>query len=401
MTILGAAWRCGMSAAGSARALAVLALPRLLLLVVFVSLSGYAWFAVQQDALGVGGVAVAAPPALPVPYQLLNDSEPPPLEELAGLAPDDDGVLIDLRDFRFLLGGAAPARCRPLVLVLVHTALGHTAERALIRATWGSRLLAPRAEVLVRFMVGQPSGEGADAAQRRIAEEAAAFGDIVQGSFVDTYRNLTYKHAMALKWFARRCPEATYLLKVDDDVVVNTPVLLDFVHNAMSPHGARRLLACTVLAHARPKRTWRSKWHVGYREYPHDEYPTYCAGWAVLYSPDVAFALYREVQRTPYFWIDDVLVTGVLAERLGVTHASWASLVLTSDELPRILAGDLRPTFMVALWYDVGLDADTQGPLWHRVLAEVASSSSSRGPGGPGGAGNTTRDAWSATGTSP
>ncbi|XP_026284171.1 beta-1,3-galactosyltransferase 5 [Frankliniella occidentalis] len=368
----------------------------LLLLMVFVTLPCYVWYAVQQDLARPAAAAAAAspltpPPPLPTPlppYQLLNESEPPPLEELAGLAHDDDGTLVDLRDFRWLLGGAAPARCRPLVLVLVHTALGHTANRALIRETWGSRGLAPHGEVLVRFLVGQPSGADAQAVQGEIAREAATFGDVVQGSFVDAYRNLTYKHAMALKWFATLCPEATYVLKVDDDTLVNTPVLLDYVRNTMSPFGARRLLACTVLEHARPKRTWRSKWRVGFREYRRDEYPTYCAGWAVLFSPDVALALYREVQREPYFWIDDVLVTGVLAERIGVTHASWTDVVLTSDELPRVLAGDLRPTFMVALWYDVGLDMDKHRLLWRRILDDVSA---------PASVVNTTRVAWGAT----
>jgi hypothetical protein len=31
-------------------------------------------------------------------------------------------------------------------------------------------------------------------------------------------------------------------------------------------------------------------------------------------------ALYREAQHTPYFWVDDVHVTGTLAKKINLTH---------------------------------------------------------------------------------
>jgi hypothetical protein len=50
--------------------------------------------------------------------------------------------------------------------------------------------------------------------------------DLLQGSFRDTYRNMTYKHVMALKWVLYFCPGVRYVLKTDDDTFVNTPVLI-------------------------------------------------------------------------------------------------------------------------------------------------------------------------------
>ena len=64
-------------------------------------------------------------------------------------------------------------------------------------------------------------------------------------------------------------------------------------------------------------------------EYPGRMYPPYCAGWFVLYSPDVVILLYREAQRTEYFWIDDVHVTGTLAARANPTHTPLGNLVLS------------------------------------------------------------------------
>lgn len=40
-------------------------------------------------------------------------------------------------------------------------------------------------------------------------------------------------------------------------------------------------------------------------------------------SPDVARKLSMESGRVPYFWIDDVHVTGIIAERLGLKREDW------------------------------------------------------------------------------
>lgn len=54
----------------------------------------------------------------------------------------------------------------------------------------------------------------------------------------------------------------------------------------------------------------RSKWRVTHDEYSERWYPPYCMGWVILYSPDTALALSNEALKEPYFWIDDVHITG-------------------------------------------------------------------------------------------
>ena len=41
-------------------------------------------------------------------------------------------------------------------------------------------------------------------------------------SFQDSYHNLTLKTTFLLKWLSHRCPRAKFILKVDDDVFINT-----------------------------------------------------------------------------------------------------------------------------------------------------------------------------------
>uniref|UniRef100_A0A0A9ZF59 Hexosyltransferase n=1 Tax=Lygus hesperus TaxID=30085 RepID=A0A0A9ZF59_LYGHE len=238
-----------------------------------------------------------------------NFSSAPPPYPLHLLSPQDPTTLINLTEFSFL---SLPTPCNdtPLIVAAVHSAPLNFVNRQIIRSTWGTA-------IKVVFMLGE-SNSSKVASQLDL--EMKEFGDVVQGSFLDTYRNLTYKHAMALKWTTYYCPGARYMLKTDDDVFVNTAALQKLIRKELSPLGARRLILCDIVEHALAQRTFRSKWRVSPSEYPNRYYPPYCTGWAILYSPDVVFKLYSEAQQTPYFWIDDVHITGTLASMINITQ---------------------------------------------------------------------------------
>lgn len=64
-----------------------------------------------------------------------------------------------------------------------------------------------------------------------IKSENKIFADIIQGNFLDTYRNLSYGLLIAWKWIQNDCPKAKYVLRVQDDVVLNTFNLRKFLFN--------------------------------------------------------------------------------------------------------------------------------------------------------------------------
>lgn len=253
-------------------------------------------------------------------YRLLRSDnismEPSPFP-MDTLTADDWHQLIDIYDFTYVMNDAS-VLCNvtnaPLVLAVVHSKPSHFSHRKAIRETWGR-------DIDVVFMVGNTD----NSTQQKLHDENTKYNDIVQGSFVDSYRNLTYKHVMGLKWVTYFCRTARYVLKLDDDVFVHSRNLHDLLMRQLSPLGARRLILCEFLPWSVAKRSYRSKWRVTPAEYPDRWYPGYCPGWAVLYSPDVVFALYREAQRTPYFWIDDVHVTGTLVLQTNLSHTSLGS----------------------------------------------------------------------------
>lgn len=118
-----------------------------------------------------------------------------------------------------------------------------------------------------------------------------------QGNFMDTYRNLTYKHVMLLKYAVYHCPNINYLLKTDDDVFINMPILSLYIKNFNNDNIAkpRELLYCLPYLEPRVFRG-NSKWQVTYEEFPGKYFPTYCAGFAILLTADTVPRLYRASQ---------------------------------------------------------------------------------------------------------
>lgn len=231
--------------------------------------------------------------------------------------------LIDLPSFNFKINQNVCNNTTHLIVALVHTAPSHHVKRQAIRDTWAKM-------IPTLFFMGLPDS---NVTQNEVILENQMYNDIVQGDFMDCYRNLTYKHVMVLKWTLYYCRCARYLLKTDDDAFVNAPYLLEILNHKLSPLGARNLLMCQLSLSSVVKRSYRSRWRVSYSEYPNRWYPTYCNGWAIIYSPDVIYKLYMEAQVTPYFWIDDVHITGTIAVKQNITPTDLGELVVEESNL--------------------------------------------------------------------
>ena len=289
-----------------------------------------------------------------------NSTSLPPPYSMRKLAPSDRTTLIDVKDFTFQLNNfPCNGSSSLLLLVLVRSAPGNVENRRTIRETWG------RGFYRVLFLLGAVESRAAQAA---LEEENRTYRDLVQGRFLDSYRNLTYKHVMGLKWTTYYCPGARYLLNTDDDVFVNSPALLDFLAHHLSPWGTRRLILCEPYICSLVKRSFRSKWRVTPQEYPRRIYPPYCAGWVALYSADVVFLLYREAQRTEYFWVEDVHVTSTLAARASLTRTPLGSLTLSRKQVQYLLSSkDNRSEIGVFLFGPPDLSRTEIHHLWHVV----------------------------------
>lgn len=161
--------------------------------------------------------------------------------------------------------------------------------------------------------------------QPAIADESNRFQDIVQGNFIEAYRNLTYKHTMGLRWVATECAHAKFVVKVDDDTVLNVYHIVNYLRELDEDFADQQLsdnhmdlLAGYILDKQKPIRVAPSKWFVSTAEFSGSVYPDYLSGWMYLTTPQTAARLVAEAQREPFFWIDDTWITGILRDKLDI-----------------------------------------------------------------------------------
>ncbi|XP_014676210.1 PREDICTED: beta-1,3-galactosyltransferase 5-like isoform X2 [Priapulus caudatus] len=228
--------------------------------------------------------------------------------------------LINLTNFSFVIdsdvcgggNGSEGGGGDVFLLILVHSAPGNAAERTAIRQTWGYATDNYGVRVRTAFLLADPRSERM---QRELVGEAARHGDIVQGNFVDSYRNLTYKLMMGMKWAAARCARAQFVLKSDDDVFVDTFAIVRMLRETYAGRGD--LLLCNVWTGMPPVRDAASKWYLSPDEFADAEFKPYCSGWAIVLGRDVARAFSLASTNMTYLWIDDV-TTGILASELSL-----------------------------------------------------------------------------------
>ncbi|CAN7999546.1 unnamed protein product [Ixodes hexagonus] len=228
----------------------------------------------------------------------------------------DNSSLIDLKNFSYVLDSKP---CGPSgeenLLVLVHSAANHFPQRESIRTSWaaGSGWLKNLTIRVVFLLATTPD----QSLQDLIVHENRRHGDTVQGDFVDSYHNLTYKHVMGLRWAVDRCPGVSHVLKMDDDIFVHLFRLSGILGSpaAMKP----RTILCYVQKQMPVSRSEGGKWQVQEADYPGSFFEDYCSGWAYLTDVASARALVTESRFRPYFWVDDVHVTGTLARMAGLT----------------------------------------------------------------------------------
>lgn len=175
--------------------------------------------------------------------------------------------------------------------------------------------------------------------QNAIDNESERFGDIIQGNFIEAYRNLTYKHMMGIKWAGKYCNHAKYVIKMDDDIVINLKRIVDMLKILKLP---KYPIAGYILNNMTPIREPANKWYVTKKEYDKDIYPPFVSGWFYITTPQVCIKLERQSKFVPYFWIDDTYVTGILPKLAKVRHYDLKKIFTVHSEFLQCCLNDLK-----------------------------------------------------------
>ncbi|XP_023726497.2 beta-1,3-galactosyltransferase 1-like, partial [Cryptotermes secundus] len=116
------------------------------------------------------------------------------------------------------------------LLILVASAPGNSEHRQAIRDTWGYAV--PIHEARLLFFLGHDGNGRPLLTTESVLSEAQKYGDIVVEDFIDSYHNLTLKSVFMLKWTLKCCKSVPYVLKTDDDMLINVRALLQELENS-------------------------------------------------------------------------------------------------------------------------------------------------------------------------
>ncbi|CAC5376853.1 unnamed protein product [Mytilus coruscus] len=196
------------------------------------------------------------------------------------------------------------------LLVFVHMAPGNFDGRSLIRSTFGSVLKFHNKRIEHVFVLGTT---GNATLQLEIEHESKRYMDIIQGNFIDSYRNLTYKLIFSLFWVNNFCNNAKFVIKMDDDIIINIPLIVPYLSEKLKAGKTVNVLECKTITKNIPVRERNNKWFITPEEYPFTRFLPYCAGHSSIMSIDVVRKMYRASKNVPYLWLEDVYGSGFLS----------------------------------------------------------------------------------------
>lgn len=196
-------------------------------------------------------------------------------------------------------------------VILVYSSPFNSDLRQMIRETWGSDKLFKKKESKVLFFLGYTKN---NAVEEELRKEMDTYKDVIQGDFLDSYRNLTLMGLMAISFINRYCQKAKYLVKADDDLLLNgfnLNELLEQVKNNKRSVYCRRFKTNEMPVLRPPLKCL--KWCIEEEDFKkHTFYPPYCSGHLYIISNDLTDELLLHSQTTNFFWLEDVYITGLL-----------------------------------------------------------------------------------------
>ncbi|XP_034189218.1 beta-1,3-galactosyltransferase 5 isoform X1 [Osmia lignaria lignaria] len=202
------------------------------------------------------------------------------------------------------------------LVIIIMSAPTHLEARMAIRQTWGH--FGQRNDIAILFMLGATLDPKVEMILRK---EQKTYNNIIRGKFLDSYSNLTLKTISTLEWVDSYCPKVKFLLKTDDDMFINVPRLQAFI---MKHAKDKNVIFGRLAKKWKPIRNKKSKYYVSQTQFKHTVFPDFTTGPAYLLSTDIVRKLYDAAFDQTYLKLEDVFVTGIVADKLGIkrTHAN-------------------------------------------------------------------------------
>ena len=209
------------------------------------------------------------------------------------------------------------------LLVLIITAANNFQKRLLIRNTWA----ISDSNIKFVFILGETNDPVTNA---QIQLEYIAFNDMVQANFLDSYNNLTLKTIVGMRWTAIYCSNSRFILKIDDDIVLNANPLLNYLKQIQNEFMKNTIFGM-VYKNAPVCRDKSSKFYVDRKDFEKDFYPDYLDGEAYLFTSDLAQKFYSASLNIKNFVFEDIYI-GLLTAELNATQKDISNKYLLTNK---------------------------------------------------------------------
>ena len=187
------------------------------------------------------------------------------------------------------------------LLIIVESPPNNYMARDAIRNTWGMVSQVSTSEIRVVFLLGKSN---LPLENKRAVTEYWSHQDVIQIDFMDAYANLTYKTLSGLHWVHTFCPNAKYVMKTDDDMYVNTPLIVKMLRATPKT----KFLGGYCWGISTPHRDSRSKWYVPYEMYSAPTFPPMCSGTGYIMSRDLVDSVINVSVNIKFFYLEDVYI---------------------------------------------------------------------------------------------
>lgn len=252
-----------------------------------------------------------------------------PLKDAVAVVPEFGAVLNDVLSLDFSLNReeCAPVNASRSFFIAIFSASANFANRRSVRETWLKQVethanAAGIGIAGVRFVIAKPENESA---KKQLEEESKRYRDVLQVDVSDV--DSTLKEVSFMSWAHRYCSNVTYVIKLRDDVFVNTRLLAQtfaqtndtglFAYGRMGSRlkdGRSNKTSLNTFNNSSLKENSKKNQD----EWPWKSYPTYLSGLITVMTSEAISATLAASQTIPLMLLEDVYITGLCARKAGV-----------------------------------------------------------------------------------
>ena len=201
-----------------------------------------------------------------------------------------------------------------IFVIFVQSSLGNIGKRKRIRTTWAKESFYGTREFsrpYVFFTCAREIGNDSRHINEEIAREVTSYKDILLLDIMDSYDNLTFKGLLTMRWIQERTGQyVRYVIKTDDDVMINTFRFMSLVESPMLSK-TQKFVVGFVWKSPIVKR--KGRYAVSLAEYADDYYPAFCTGSGYIMPLDALTTILTMTSRVQFLKRDDPFITGILA----------------------------------------------------------------------------------------